>query len=200
MLIQCRMVAFYAVLVFGSLIPSVSWSQRSDVFSDEDFALYPGYCRAKLTDEPKSEVERWKRHLGNDNYIHMHHYCFGLRAMTLAYSNYTEKQLRKGFALDVVRNMNYILSHTKKDFFMRPDALINLGRGHQLLNENENARRAFSNALKLNPDSVDAWIALSDLLYDTGQRKEAMKVLEDARTQIGDHRKITLRMEQMQKK
>lgn len=191
-------VAFLSVLLV--LIPVSGFSQRSDSFTDEDFALYPGFCRAKLTEEPKEEVERWKRQLGNDNFLHMHHYCFGLRAMTLAYSNYSNKKRRREYAMDVIRNMNYILSHTRKDFFMRSEALVNLGRGYQLHDDKEAAKKAFQAALKLKPDAVDAWVALSDMFYDNGQRDEALKVLEDARTHAGDHRKIMLRIEQMQKK
>lgn len=102
--------------------------------------------------------------------------------------------------MDVIRNMNYILSHTRKDFFMRSEALVNLGRGYQLHDDKEAAKNAFQAALKLKPDAVDAWVALSDMFYDNGQRGEALKVLEDARTHAGDHRKIMLRIEQMQAK
>ena len=59
--------------------------------------------------------------------------------------------------------------------------------------------KAFEDALKLRPDSVDAWVALSDLYHDAGQRKQALAVLEEALKRTGDHPKISLRMEELKK-
>jgi tetratricopeptide (TPR) repeat protein len=187
------------VVLSWLLLSGSSGANESNNWTDDDFALYPAYCRVKLTGESAQEVEYWKKYFGFDNYIHMHHYCFGLKAMTLAYANFGDRKRRSAFALDVIRNMNYILNATRKDFFMRPDALINLGRGYLLMSEGDKARKAFEDALKLRPDSVDAWVALSDLYHDAGQRKQALAVLEEALKRTGDHPKISLRMEELKK-
>lgn len=198
-----RLRAMVAALCCVALSLPFAGPARADEtveWSEQDYALYPPFCRAKLTNGPPAEIDRWSKQMGRDNFMHIHHYCFGLKAMSLAYASYSDKKARSYYARSVVTNMKYILSNTKPDFYLRADTLINLGRGYQLWNDGDKARAAFEQALKLKPDAVDAWVALSDLFYDHGQREQALKVLEDARTHAGDHRKIMLRIEQMQKK
>jgi len=192
--------AAFCCVALSPFFGSEARADETVEWSDQDYALYPPFCRVKLTNGPPAEIDRWIKQMGRDNFMHIHHYCFGLKAMSLAYASYSDKKVRSYYARSVVTNMKYILQNTKPDFYMRPDALISLGRGYLLWNDPNKARGAFEQALKMKPDAVDAWVALSDMFYDNGQRGEALKVLEDARTHAGDHRKIMLRIEQMQAK
>lgn len=193
-MVAARIAIFFLLAIAGGARANevVSWS-------DEDFAMYPNYCKAKLLDSPPELVVLWKGRF-KGNYLHMHHYCFGLKAMSLAYSNYSDKGRRMEFARAVVQNFEYIMAHTSVDFVMRPDALVNMGRGYQLLGQPLEAKKRFEQALRMRSDLVDAWVALSDLLYDNGDKKGAMTVLESAREKVGDHPKIKLRMESLMSK
>jgi cytochrome c-type biogenesis protein CcmH/NrfG len=57
----------------------------------------------------------------------------------------------------------------------------------------------FEAALKFNPDMVDAWVALSDLYFQTGKKEDALRTLEEAIERVGEHKKISLRIEELKK-
>lgn len=187
--------------VLMSMLPLTA-SARADSpysWSDNDFALYPPYCNAKLNDRAKDQELFWKQRLGPENFLHIHHFCFGLKALTMAYASFNDVPTRNSLANGVITNFNYILKHTQRDFFMRGDAMLNLGRGYLLLKEYSDARDMFEAALKFNPDMVDAWVALSDLYFQTGKKEDALRTLEEAVERVGEHKKISLRIEELKK-
>lgn len=166
-------------------------------WTEQDFALYPPFCRARIEREPKELVDYWTQRLGPKNYLHIHHFCFGLKALNLAYANLNNKQQREFMANAVVGNFNYIVDSTERTFYLRPDAYVNLGRGHQLRGEYDIARQKFYEALKLNPKLVDAWVAMSDMYYQAGKKSDALSVLLQASEYCGENKKIDLRIAEM---
>ena len=191
-----------AALTVLAVAPAPVEARSNEVtnWSDEDFALYPTYCRARILREPPELEAYWEKQFGPKNFLHMHHFCFGLKALNLAYANLQDAGRRTSLAQAVIGNFNYIIEHTERDFYMRPEALTNLGRGYVRTRQYEQARKSFQAALKLNPKSVDAWVALSDMYHQKGQYGDAMKVLEKALAEAGDSKKITLRIADMKAK
>ncbi len=189
------------IIAMLALLPNIATARTNEStnWTEEDYALYPPYCRARLLREPKELEAYWSKKLGPKNFLHMHHFCFGLKALNLAYGSLRDKQRLTGQAYTVVRNFNYILEQTQRDFPLRPEALLNIARGYALLQEFKVARDKFEEALKLNPKLVDAWVGLSDMYYQNGQRADALRVLEKALEVAGEHKKITLRIEDMKK-
>lgn len=187
--------------VLMSMLPLAVSARANSPFawSDNDFALYPPYCSAKLNDRAKDLEQIWKKRLGPENFLHIHHFCFGLKALTMAYASFNDVPTRRSLANDAINNFNYILAHTQRDFFMRGDAMVNLGRGYMLQQEYGDARDMFEAALKFNPDMVDAWVALSDLYFQTGKKEDALRTLEEAIERVGEHKKISLRIEELKK-
>lgn len=181
--------------VFAS--DAVARTNETTNWSDHDFALYPPFCRARIEREPKELVDYWTQRLGPKNFLHTHHFCFGLKALNLAYRDFGNKQKREGWANAVVGNFNYIIEHTERTFFMRPDAYVHLGRGHLLRQEHDVARQKFYEALKLNPKLVDAWVAMSDMYFQVGKKPDALAVLEQAREICDENKKIDLRIAEM---
>lgn len=172
-------------------------SNETTNWSEQDFALYPPFCRARIEREPKELVDYWTQRLGPKNYLHIHHFCFGLKALNLAYGNLNNKQKREFMANAVVGNFNYIVEHTERTFYLRPDAYVNLGRGHLLRQEYDIARQKFYEALKLNPRLVDAWVAMSDMYHQLGKKSDALAILEQASEICGENKKIDLRIAEM---
>lgn len=189
-----------AVFLAAAVMPGTAQARQDSPFtwSDTDFALYPPYCRAKLGEAKDLEVI-WKQKLGPANFLHIHHFCFGLKALNMGYASYKDVPKRRSLAKDAVGNFNYILNHTQKDFFMRADALVGVGRAYMLVQQYDEAQDMFEDAIKFNPATVDAWIALSDLQYQTGKKEEALATLEKALESAGEHKKITLRIEDLKK-
>jgi len=181
------------------LLPTEGHARRNEVsnWPLEDFDIYPPYCRARILREPKELEVYWTARLGAKNFIHMHHYCHGLRALTLAYSSFNDKQRRTTMANAVVGNLEYIIRHTEPNFVLRGEALMNLARGHVLLQEYDIARKRFEEALRFDPKLVDAWVAMSDMYYQIGKRADALTILEQASEMVGENKKIDLRIAEM---
>jgi len=175
----------------------VARSNETTNFSEEDYAVFPQFCRARLERQPQELVDFWTQQLGKANYLHIHHYCFGLKALSLAYRNLGNKQKLEFMANSVVGNFNYIIEHTERTFFLRPEAFLNLGRGHLLRQEYGVAKQKFEQAIKLNPKSADAWVALSDMYHQLGKKSDALAILEQASEICGENKKIDLRIAEM---
>lgn len=193
------------VLCFTLLIESRPvWAQaglsEAYVLTEADLALMPVFCRAKASKKlPKNVYEHWSNTFGADNWLHMHHYCFGLKALQLSYSNFHDLTSRTYQARVAETEFNYVLRHSEDDFYMRPEILVQRGRAQTLARAYELAKKSFEEALKLNPKSIDAWAALADLYSQIGRKDEAIKVLEQAIKTTGDeqNKKIILRLNEL---
>lgn len=187
----------WALPLLAFSIESLARANDITNWSDQDFALYPQFCRARIERQPQELVDFWTQRIGPKNYIHIHHFCFGLKALNLAYASLSDKQSRAFLANAVVGNFNYIIEHTERTFYMRPEAYVNLGRGHLLRQEYDVARQKFHEALKLNPKLVDAWVAMSDMYHQLGKKSDALAILEQASEICGENKKIDLRIAEM---
>lgn len=188
--------AFSMLALFPASAGAIS--NEASNWSDDDYALYPQFCRARKLREPELALV-WEKKMGPKNFIHIHHFCNGLKALNLSYASFQDKQRRLGMANTVINNFEYIIAQTERNFYLRPEAFLNLGRGYAIKGEFDTAAKYFNEALKLNPKLVDAWVALSDLYHQNGERDEALRVLEKALEVAGEHKKITLRIEDMKK-
>lgn len=191
--------AFVLMALSATAACSFARPNLSLKFTEDDFALYPQFCRARIAREPQSLVDYWNSKLGPKNFLHMHHYCFGLKALNLGFANFGNKQSRGFMANEAINNFEYVLAATEKTFYMRPDVFLNMGRGYQLKQEYDLAKNNYEAALKFNPMFVDAWVYLSDMYYQLGKKSEALSVLEKARSKIGENKKIDLRIADIRK-
>lgn len=169
--------------------------------SETDLAFLPVYCRAKFV--PKTRVEmkaHWEQVFGADNWLHMHHYCFGLKAIQSAYRDYGKPESRTYLSKQAANEFDYMLRHATPDFYLRPEILVQRGRALALARSYDAAKSSFNQALELEPKNVDAWTGLSDLYSQIGKKAEAIQVLEQAVQKAGhDHRKINVRLEDLKK-
>ena len=100
--------------------------------SELELLLLPDYCRARLGDDPAQRAA-WNKRIGNDRFIHLHHYCSGLVLMRRV-PTASEKQ-RKNILEDAVKEFDYVIARWPADFALTVDAqnqrrqaLIQLGR------------------------------------------------------------------------
>lgn len=178
-----------------------NWTSEVTKLTEEDFMILPPLCRAKMDPTKNREIQaQWSRKYG-EMWAHMHHYCFGSKALNLAYRDFTKAERRKYYSAQAAREFDYVLDKAAPDFEMRPEILIQRGRALMLSRSYDDAKQSFEEALKLNPKSVDAWVALSDMYSQVGLHADAIKVLEQAiETTGGEHRKITVRLDDLKKK
>lgn len=172
-------------------------------FSEEDLRTLPPYCVAKVGRQKtdKAAQSYWSKHFGAPNWLHLHHYCFGLKAMQLAYRNFSDKNTRAYFSKVAQGNINYVLKNAEPNFFMRPELFLQRGRAKVLGRDFDGAQEDYQTALSLDRKYIDAWAAMSDLLVQMGEPDKAIKILEEAvRETDGENKKLTLRLDELQKK
>ena len=181
------------MLISGDAIADAevtTWRER-------DFAMYPQYCRARLDSKSGALIPIWEKKLGQSSFLHVHHYCFGMKAVVLAYANYTDKNRRKGYARSIVSETEYFLHHAPEESPLRAEVLITQGRGFLLAEQFDEARERFEAALEINPKAVDGWAFLSDVYAAQGRKDEAIRVLRSADEAVGGHKKITIRIQDL---
>lgn len=179
------------------------WTSEAVKLTEQDLMILPSFCRENINLKKSKDPEaraQWNRKYSAANGS-IHHYCFGLKALNLAYRDYRDATRRKYFSNQAVGEFDYVLYHAEPDFSLRPDVLIQRGRALTISRSYEDAKGSFEEALKLSPTSVDAWVALSDMYSQMGKNAEAIKVLEQAVEVTGsEHKKIKVRLDDLRKK
>jgi tetratricopeptide (TPR) repeat protein len=114
-----------------------------------------------------------------ENWMHMHHYCDCIRFTNRAYASVGRPQ-------DVIYNLenaidgcDYVLSHTKPDFFMRPEVHVQKGMALILAKRDYEAVEEFLLAIKGNPGLVKAYFELGRVQKRLGMKQEALKTVTD---------------------
>lgn len=193
--------ATFCALTLSPVAHAEKWTSEAFKLTEADFMVLPPLCRAKTAQSKNQEVQKlWRLKYGTA-WGHMHHYCFGSKALNLAYRYYADSTKRAYYSTQAVREFDYVLDNTESTFPLRPEILTQRGRAQVLSREYGDAKQSFEEALKIDPKSVDAWGALSDMYGQMGRNAEAIAVLEKAiEATGGEHKKITTRLEDLNKK
>ncbi|MDZ7584279.1 MAG: hypothetical protein U0938_05540 [Thiobacillus sp.] len=112
----------------------------------------------------------------NENTMHMHHYCDGLRFLDRAYSAMSNKQDMKHYLNESIGNFDYVLAHTKEDYVMRGEVHVGKARALKLAGRKAEAVAEFSKALRYDINSTDAYQALADHYLETGSKTKALEM------------------------
>ncbi|ENO82577.1 hypothetical protein ACFQ4M_04980 [Thauera mechernichensis] len=142
-------------------------------------AQLPQVCAVKLRNDDRSaEGQRYLAQFGADNWVHMHHYCYG-RVFLLRAAQASTKRDQDYQRSLAVKEFSYVLKAAKPDFWMRPQLNLELGRVHLLLGQAAQATALFSDAIRLNPHYQPAYLALISELRSKGQQATALTVAEE---------------------
>lgn len=112
----------------------------------------------------------------NENTMHMHHYCDGLRFLDRAYSAMSNKEDMKYYLNVSINNFDYVLTHTKEDYVMRGEVHVGKARALKLAGRKAEAVAEFSKALRYDINSTDAYQALADHYLETGNKTKALEM------------------------
>ena len=124
-----------------------------------------------------------------DNWRHMHHYCDCLRFINRAY--FTSDPYERKHALQVgVGGCKYALSHTKPDFYMRPEIMTEMSIGQRMLGQKAQAAAELLKAIKFNPDYAPAYAELSDYYRDLGDKKKALEMATEGLKRQPDSKRL----------
>ncbi len=98
-------------------------SSHSSQFTDAEIAMLPEYCQARWGGKDQIAYKNWSQRLGEDNFIHIHHYCAGLHFMRQAATEFGPKK-KKSILQQAIRNFDYVLSRWPREFELTPSAAI----------------------------------------------------------------------------
>jgi tetratricopeptide (TPR) repeat protein len=146
-----------------------------------DLALMPPYCLGtqgirKISHDPKP-IEEYEAIYGN-SYHHLHHYCGALVGVHKA-QFLEDKLLRLSKLRYALTDIQYSLDRSGPKFVFLPDMYTSKARVLFMLHRDGEAVIALKKAIEAKPDYVPAIARLSDYFADTGDKAQAIKILEE---------------------
>jgi tetratricopeptide (TPR) repeat protein len=123
------------------------------------------------------EIERWQRLMGEENFVHIHHYCRGLEQTNQALFFERSKQGRDSRLKAALSEFDYVLRNVKADFVMLPEILTRKAQNLLRLDRPELAFPELERALALKADYWPAHAAWSDYYRDAGLPEKAREWL-----------------------
>ena len=96
-----------------------------------EIALMPDYCQAKMG--PNAELrEAWNKRMGPDKFMHLHHYCHGLKQMN-RYKLTFEAQQRRYILQTAIGEFDYVLRNWPDGFYLKAEAKTKKTQADNLL-------------------------------------------------------------------
>jgi hypothetical protein len=112
---------FVTIVAFGLLGgPALAETTLPHDPSPVELAMLPDYCQARLGSNPQ-QYQQWNKRMGPDKFIHLHHYCGGLKFMN-RYSRALEKQQRRYYLQNAINEFDYVLRNWPDGFSLKADA------------------------------------------------------------------------------
>lgn len=157
--------------------------------TEEEWALWPAYCRARYPETgygsmskwrnavPSSEVQRWRKQIGREAWHYLHHYCAGLAYLQHAryQSPGPERDLKVNAAIPEIISF---LERTPKSHPLFVQASTDLGWCYKLKGEMDVARQYLQGAMEAQPAHPSAYTLLSLMYREAGMPDEAIKALQ----------------------
>lgn len=137
--------------------------------SDAEVAQLPNFCAVKF----KRPGPNFESQFGRNNWVHMHHYCHGLKFVNRA-RNYPKE--RREYLAQAKGEYHYVFRTTEPTFWFRPQMYVELARIHLQLRERPDAQKWLGEAIKLNPRYEPAYAGLIALLREDGAADTALEL------------------------
>jgi len=148
--------------------------------TDNDFRYLPSYCKSRFN--RGADWEYWNGIFGS-TWIHIHHYCIGLRALQKSWAALGDEGARSFQLQRAERNFQYVLNVATRDFVIYPELELKMGEVQEQLGRGGEAVKFYSSAIRRKPDYAPAYGALSAYYESVGDLDEAKKVIEKGLSQ-----------------
>jgi len=142
-----------------------------------DFRQLPAYCAARLEKAGPEAFARWNEIIG-PNFIHIHHYCFGLHKRRMA-AREPDPAERKRLVRSAIGEITYVETHAQGDIPFYAEIFTVRGKLHLMLNEKAEAASYFKRAIARDPGFGPAYGALARMLRDEGRMDQARRVIAE---------------------
>jgi tetratricopeptide (TPR) repeat protein len=107
----------------------------------------------------------------------LHHYCYGLNFLNRAKKKTRNPEERGGDLTDASNLVGDVMN-ARDDYILKPDFYLAKGEILLLQGKKVDAEFNFRRATEIRPAYPKGWLALSDLLVQTGRRDQAREALE----------------------
>jgi len=125
-----------------------------------------------------------------ENWQHMHHFCDCMRFTDRAYAS-LGRPYEVRYNLEIgIGGCDYVLSHTKPDFYMRPEVHVQKGKALILAKKDSEAVKEFLLAIKGNPSLAKAYSELGRVQARLGIKQEALKTVTEGLRFVPDSRAL----------
>lgn len=148
--------------------------------TEAEFARLPPYCYVRLKQNNGPEAQQWSAKLGNDCWIHLHHYCAGLNSFNNSLNIFDKTKKANTLKTSVLGNYQYMWDKAGPSCILMPEVMVNKGRALMMLNQTYDALGAYRKAMDLNQRYIPAYIELAGLYTRSGQTDVARTILDYA--------------------
>ena len=163
----------------GILFSGAAMAFAPPVPDGAELATLPPYCKVKANHTTGAENMMWSDKFGADNWIHMHHYCYGLNYLINRYYKERTKEDKSFMLSEAVNNFDYVIEHTKPGFILLPEVHYNRGKALRLLGRAPEALSDWLEAIRLNPMYVPGYLTIADYYVELKQRGKALQTVSE---------------------
>lgn len=114
-----------------------------------------------------------------DNDKHMHHYCDGLRFIDRALRTFNNPNDKKHYLNEAINNLDYVLSHTAKNYAMRAEVHMAKARAYRLAGEKAKAAAEVVQITQYNVHWPELYHALADSHQEAGNKRKALETITE---------------------
>ncbi len=175
-------------------------------YQDDEWPLLPTWCRYTQAGASigftlqSKQVQDFISQVGEETWLHLHHYCNGLLRIHQSYGiNITEPQ-RQATLERAVGEITYVIRNAPSNSIFRPELLTKRGQVYLRLKKYFEAERDLQTSIKEKPDYWPAYGYLSDLYLEQGKLDKARLILETGLKVAPDAKGLKNHIQQLNKK
>jgi tetratricopeptide (TPR) repeat protein len=200
---SARAILFIVALVGCLGAPTKSFAQWH--YDAKQLPLLPPYCKytqlyraAVPGANNPAEIERWRAIMGGEeNFSHLHHYCWALENTNRGlYSERTKLERDRRLA-ESLGDFDYVIRSVKPDFVLLPEILTKKGENLIRLERGAEALQDLLRAIELKPDYWPSYAAISDHFKQLGDTATARSWVEKGLTMSPDANALKRRLNEL---
>lgn len=169
--------AHLAIIVFTGFFFSKNAYPEVKITIDERPFL-PVWCNHVQGFESDPRTIQFMNRVGKENWIHLHHYCYGLVQIFRSHRIGITLEQRQFHLGQAVNEINYVLKNASTRFVWRPELFTKRGLAFLLKQDYRNAENSFEDAIKENAKYWPPYGYLADLYLEQGKTDKARSILE----------------------
>ena len=135
------------------------------------------------------QYQQFVKHYG-PGWTAMHHYCWGLMEMGRAARPNFSREQRASHAAGALREIDYVLRNSPRDFVMRPMVLSRRARFLLQIGQPADAASTARALIDEWPRFADGYPLLAEALLKLGKRDEAGRVLSQGEAAVEDQERF----------